>query len=252
MTGKAKKVAVADMKFSGFTKAGLAFLSDLKQNNDREWFRERKQIYETELRAPMEALAHQSAARCRRAGIPLSPKEKNPLTRIYRDIRFSADKTPFHTHVGASLKGLSSVGGTGEVYLQIAPEEGFAAAGFWMPERPFVQAWREQMVSKPELFKSVVTKLKQRNLDWLRYHALKRLPRGFESQAGTALEESLKLQVYVVRKMFTEEELMSSDLVDSVAEFAVAAKPLLEFGWALNHSRSRDMLELDERMAPFR
>src|SRR5665213_2953184 len=121
MASKDKKPAAVDLRFSGFTRTGLAFLSELKQNNDREWFRERKHIYETELRAPMEALAHQSTLRCRRAGIPLSPKEKNPLTRIYRDIRFSSDKTPFHTHVGAALKGLSSVGRVGELYLHISP-----------------------------------------------------------------------------------------------------------------------------------
>jgi uncharacterized protein (TIGR02453 family) len=245
MTTKSKTPSVADLKFSGFTRPGLTFLSELKQNNDREWFRERKHIYETELRAPMEALVHQSAARCRRAGIPLSPKEKNPLTRIYRDIRFSADKTPFHTHVGAALKGLTSVGRIGEVYIHISPEEKFAAAGFWMPERPFLQVWRERMVSKPELFKSVLAKLKRRNLDWLRYHSLKKLPRGFQAQAGSELEDYLKLQVYVVRKTFTEEEVMSGELVDAVAEVAVGAKPLLEFGWSLNHSRKRDILELD-------
>jgi uncharacterized protein (TIGR02453 family) len=245
MTSKSKTPALADLEFSGFTRTGLAFLSELKQHNDREWFRERKHIYETELRAPMEALVQQSVARCRRAGIPLSPKEKNPLTRIYRDIRFSPDKTPFHTHVGAALKGLSSVGRVGEVYIHISPEEKFAAAGFWMPERPFLQVWRERMVSKPELFKSVVAKLKRRNLDWLHYHSLKKLPRGFETQAGSGLEDYLKLQVYVVRKTFTEEEVMSGQLVDAVTEVAVGAKPLLEFGWSLNHSRKRDILELD-------
>jgi uncharacterized protein (DUF2461 family) len=101
------------------------------------------------------------------------------------------------------------------------------------------------MVSKPELFKSVLAKLKRRNLDWLRYHSLKKLPRGFQAQAGSELEDYLKLQVYVVRKTFTEEEVMSGELVDAVAEVAVGAKPLLEFGWSLNHSRKRDILELD-------
>lgn len=245
MTSKSKKTAVTDLKFSGFSRTGLAFLSELKQNNDREWFRERKHIYETELRAPMEALAHESAVRCRRAGLPLALKEKNPLTRIYRDIRFSSDKTPFHTRVGAALKGLSTVGGVGEIYLQISPEEKFAAAGFWMPERTFLQTWRERMVSKPEAFKSVLQKLKRRNLDWLRYHSLKKLPRGFEAQADPELEDYLKLQVYVVRKTFTEEEVMSSDLLETITEFAVGAKPLLEFGWSLNHSKKRDIFELD-------
>lgn len=245
MAIKKRNLAVADPKFLGFTQAGLAFLSDLKQNNQREWFREHKQIYEAELREPMEALVHQSAAGCRRAGVPLFAKEKNPLTRIYRDIRFTPDKTPFHTHVGATLRGLRATAGIGELYLHISPDEKFVAAGFWLPERPFLQLWRERMVSKPDQFKSVLLKLKKRNLNWLHHHSLKKLPRGFESHAGAELADYLKLQVYVVRMVLADEEVLSSGLVDTIVQFAMAAKPLLEFGWSLPYSPKRDILEIE-------
>jgi uncharacterized protein (TIGR02453 family) len=111
----------AAVRFTGIDDLALTFLRDLKQNNDRDWFRERKQVYEEKLKRPVEALVTEAAEAARKRGFPLFPKAKNPLTRIYRDIRFSHDKTPFHTHVGAVLHGPPRMGGYGEIYIHIEP-----------------------------------------------------------------------------------------------------------------------------------
>ena len=91
-------------KFNGFSKAGFDFLRALKKNNDRDWFRERKHVFDETVKRPMELLVQEAAARCRKSGITLYAKDKNPLTRIYRDIRFRSDKRPFNTHLGAGLR----------------------------------------------------------------------------------------------------------------------------------------------------
>ena len=75
--------------FSGFPPEAFRFLAQLKRNNDREWFRERKQQYQEYVHRPMEALVHAVSEKCRAKRIPLYAKEKNPVMRVYRDIRFS-------------------------------------------------------------------------------------------------------------------------------------------------------------------
>lgn len=231
------------MSFAGIDASALQFLRDLKQNNERDWFRERKHIYEDQLKRPIETLVNEASAAARKLGFPLFPKDKNPLTRIYRDIRFSPDKTPFHTYVGAMLRGASGRNRLGELYIHIDADQPFVAAGFWMPERPFLQAWRERMARNPQEFSSVLKALRKENLAWLEGYALKRMPRGFESQAGTEFEEHFKRQVYVVRQSFTVKDIASPALVGRIARFAVAARPLLEYGWALGYKRKRDILD---------
>ena len=97
--------APASIPFTGINRTAFKFLRDLKRHNDRDWFRERKHIYEESLRQPLESLIAQAAAMARKRGFPLFPKRKNPLTRIYRDVRFSSDKSPFHGYLGGVLHG---------------------------------------------------------------------------------------------------------------------------------------------------
>jgi uncharacterized protein (TIGR02453 family) len=244
MTSKDKRPDAAAVPiFSGFPKAGMRFLRDLKRNNDRDWFRERKHIYDESVRAPMESLARLVAAECQRRGFALHAKEGNPITRIYRDIRFSPDKTPFHTHVGTFLKQSHNKTSLGGLYLHISPEMSFVGAGFWMPERPFVQAWRKAMAEDPKRFARVLTALKRHELELMREKPLTRLPRGFEGQAGSPLEDVFKLVSYVVRREIDSDEYSSGEMIHLAAEFGLAAKPLLEYGWGLRYAPQRDILD---------
>ena len=229
--------------FRGVGGKAFQFLRELKKNNDRDWFRERKQIYEEELRRPTEALLRDAAAVVRKRGFPMYPKDKNPLTRNYRDIRFSADKTPFHTHVGGTLRGAREKRAFGELYLHITFDEPFVAAGFWMPERPFLQAWRDRMAREPKEFSQVLRSLQKGGVEWLEGYSLKRMPKGFEAQAGTPLESYFKRQVYIVRERLSERDFNSPAIAERIARFALAAKPLLDYGWRLNYSAKRDILE---------
>lgn len=236
--------------FSGFPKEGIRFLKELKKNNDRDWFRERKHIYEEAVRVPMESLVRAIAASCQARGFALYAKDKNPVMRIYRDIRFSADKSPFHTRVGGSLKQSHSKTSHGEVYIHISPERSFVAAGFWMPERPFVHAWRTAMADDPKQFSRVLAALKKNDLELTRERPLTRLPRGFEAQADSPLAEIFKLISYVVYRPVEPGEYSSEKMVGIGADFALAARPLLEYGWDLNYSPRRDILAETERERP--
>jgi uncharacterized protein (TIGR02453 family) len=231
--------------FEGFPKKGLQFLRDLKENQNRDWFRERKEVYEEFVRLPMERLVAEVAAACRKRAFPLYAKEKHPVTRIYRDIRFSPNKDPFNTHVSAGIKRSAGKVGFGEVYIHVSPETSFLAAGFWMPERPFVNAWRGALDRDPEKFLKVAAHLKKHGLEMNAEKPLVRLPRGYQQHAGTPIEPYLKMISYTVWRPMKPVEYQSPKMVTLVSDFVVVVKPLLEYGWALNCDSARDVL--DER-----
>ncbi len=237
------KVDLKSPSFQGFPAAGLQFLRDLKENNDRDWFRERKDVYDEQVKAPMELLIAELAPECRRRGVPLFAKEKSPVMRIHRDIRFSPDKRPFNSRVGASLRRTQQKDSLGEMYIHISPEESFLAAGFWMPDRPFLHLWRESMAKDPRKFEKVLNLLSKNGLALTTDGKLKRLPRGYEAQAEGKLAEAFRLTSYVVVQNLKPATYHSRKLLDESAGFAAAAKPLLEYGWNLNYSPRRDILD---------
>ena len=124
-------------------KEGIAFLRALARNNDREWFNERKAVYETELKEPMLAIIRQvTDAMTDFAPEHVRPAEKTYF-RIYRDTRFSKDKRPYKDHVAAwwSHQGLGKTSGAG-FYFHVSPKEVTIAAGAYMPEKEQLAAIR--------------------------------------------------------------------------------------------------------------
>jgi uncharacterized protein (TIGR02453 family) len=100
--------------FSGFSPAAIQFLADLAQNNDRAWFQPRKAEFERLLREPMEQMIAALADRLAARGVPLRADPKRSPFRIYRDTRFSRDKSPYKTHLGASFPWTEDAGGPAE------------------------------------------------------------------------------------------------------------------------------------------
>jgi uncharacterized protein (TIGR02453 family) len=117
-----------------FTRKTLAFLRALKRNNRREWFQPRKEEYETHVRAPMVALLERLAVDLRTFAPELIAEPKVSLFRVYRDTRFSGDKTPYKTHVAARfpLRGVPRGEGAG-LYFEIAPGWVWMGGGMYMP-----------------------------------------------------------------------------------------------------------------------
>src|SRR5690349_11435038 len=113
--------------FNGFSKAGMRFLSDLAKHNDRSWFAPRKHVYETELLEPLQALVADASDALRKAKIPIGAVPTRSIFRIYRDVRFSRDKSPYKTNLGAYLAPTS--GGPhespGGIYIHIQPKRSF-------------------------------------------------------------------------------------------------------------------------------
>ena len=235
--GRPKSLTVSDVgRFGGFSPAAIPFLDNLRLNNDRDWFALRKGQYESELKRPMERLVHEVSAGCQARGFVLLPKQPSPVTRIYRDTRFFPEKGPFHHFVGGMLTGKQP---TGEMYIHLAPEGCFTAAGFYMPAPEFLKAVRERIASRPETIQDVVRALRRKQLDLVDEWKLTRMPRGFESFAASEAAEFLKLKCFIARRMLDAEEIASPALVKTLVKFALDVKPLLEWGWSFAAVRPR-------------
>ena len=154
-------MAIATSTFTGFRPEAIDFLADLAANNERDWFNPRKADYERLLKEPIEALVAALAERLAARDIPLRADPKRSIFRIYRDTRFSKDKSPYKTHLGASFPWLeraadgSLVEADGSAhanggYFNFQPGEMYVGGGMWMAEKPRLDAFRRAIVDDPD------------------------------------------------------------------------------------------------------
>ena len=166
---------------SPFTKKTLAFLRALKRHNDRDWFRSRKPQYEQHVRGPMIELLARLAADLPAFAPELISDPRVSLYRIYRDTRFSEDKKPLKTHIGAHFpsKGFPRHEGAG-LYLEIAPAWVWIGGGLYMPSSPDLRTIREHIaVSHRRLHRIVTMPSFRRAVGTLDGEQLSRVPRGY-------------------------------------------------------------------------
>ena len=228
---KAKAATTAGTGFAGFRPAAFAFFRGLRDNNDPNWFKPRKAVYETEVLAPFRALIAAVTAALAEADIPLAGDPARSIFRIYRDVRFSPDKRLYKTHAGAVLTRSGEKRDPGLLYLHLEPGASMMAAGFWHPEPPLLTRLRRAIVSDSDRFVAIAERLDAAGYPISTDEALTRLPRGFEAAKGTPVED------YVCRKSFTADaalrnrDMQSPALVDLIVDFARTLWPLLEWGW---------------------
>jgi uncharacterized protein (TIGR02453 family) len=166
---------------SPFTAKTLSFLRALKRNNDREWFRARKDDYERHVRTPMIELIGRVAADLRATAPELVADPKVSLYRIYRDTRFSEDKTPLKTNAAAVFppRGFPRHEGAG-LYVEIAPGWVWMGGGLYMPPSSSLYAIREQIAAThPKLHRLVTAREFKAVLGELQGDRLTRVPRGY-------------------------------------------------------------------------
>ena len=161
-------MAVATPAFTGFRPEAIQFLADLAANNDRAWFQPRKAEYERLLKEPLEALIATLAERFATRGIPLRADPSKSPFRIYRDVRFSKDKSPYKTNIGASFPWTGEDAGdidgrshTANVhssggYFHLQPGEIYVGGGVWRPEKPWLDAFRRRVVDEPGRIQKLV------------------------------------------------------------------------------------------------
>jgi uncharacterized protein (TIGR02453 family) len=196
-----------------FSNEALRFLRGLKKNNDREWFGERKDVYEKQLKEPMLALIGE----VNEAMAEFSPEH----------IRFSKDKRPYKHHVSAwwARDGLQKTSGGG-FYLQVSSTEVLIAAGVYMPEREQLLAIRRYLVDHHLEFRKIMAGKKLRSLmQETETLSLTRPPKGFAAD-DPAIDLIMCKQWGLSSTLPVERATSPGLLKDVVERFKVAA-PLI-------------------------
>lgn len=218
--------------FPGFRPEAFDFLRQLAQNNERDWFKPRKETFDDEVIWPFRCLIVDVTRQATDLDLPLTGDPKRSIFRIYRDTRFSKNKAPYKTHVGAVLSRAGHRKDSGGVYIHIEPENTFMAAGFWRPETPMLRAWRTHMAEAPALFLEMIRRLDAAGLALdHRQDALKRMPRGFENLADSEIGDYLRWKSFIVVRTVPDEALQTPDFTQSVVQMMQDVLPLLEYGW---------------------
>jgi len=164
-----------------FTPKTLAFLRALKRNNRRDWFQPRKEQYEAVVRAPMIELVERLAVDFADFAPDLVASPRTSLYRIYRDTRFSHDKTPYKVHVAANFphRLLHKHQGAG-CYIEVAPQHVWFGGGMYMPEPSQLHLVREHIAANHRRFRSIVeSPAFRRTFGALGGEQLSRVPVGF-------------------------------------------------------------------------
>jgi uncharacterized protein (TIGR02453 family) len=175
----------------------LKFLRALKRNNRREWFQPRKAQYDAQVRAPMIAIIERLAVDMRDIAPEIVVDPKTAMYRIYRDTRFSENKTPYKTHVAASFpsRGLPKHEGAG-LYFHVAPDGVWVGGGMYAPQTAQLQAVREHIAANVKRLRAIVESPGfRRNIGALEGERLQRVPRGFPKDHEAA--EYLKYRQFL-------------------------------------------------------
>jgi uncharacterized protein (TIGR02453 family) len=181
----------------GFTPETLAFLRGLARNNRRDWFQARKDRYDEVVRAPMAALVERLAVEFRDFAPDLVATPRASMYRIYRDTRFSADKTPLKTHVAAVFphRLLPKHEGAG-LYVEVAPQHVWFGGGMYMPSTSQLHLVREHIAASHRRLRTIVeSPAFRRVFGELTGERLKRVPLGFPKDHPAA--EFLKFRQFL-------------------------------------------------------
>lgn len=218
--------------FPGIRPAGVAFLRQLKQHNERDWFKPRKDTFEDELQWPMRCLVVDAARRADHAGLPLTGDPKKSLFRIYRDTRFSKNKQPYKTHVSAVLSRSGTRKDQGVIYIHIEPDQCFLAAGFHRLDTNYLRPLRQRMVAHPALFFEMKQTLHDRGLQLeTTDDKLKGMPRGHAQDKESDVAAYLRWKSFLVERPVDEADVQVPAFTTQVITFMQEALPLLRYGW---------------------
>jgi uncharacterized protein (TIGR02453 family) len=217
----------ASPRFSAET---LSFLKRLKRNNRREWFNARRDEYEATVRQPMIAIVDRLAVDMRAIAPELLVSPKHSIYRIYRDTRFSENKTPYKTHVAASFWPRDLAKGVGAgMYFHVSPEGVWVGGGMYAPETPQLHAVREQIAANLRRFRSIVeAPAFKRGLDGgLEGERLQRVPRGFPKDHEAA--DYLKYRQFLAGREFPARFATGSGFYKGVLGVFRQVAPLIRF-----------------------
>jgi uncharacterized protein (TIGR02453 family) len=220
-------------EFKGFGKDAIPFLKALGFHQSREWFQENRELFERALREPFGELVETLTERFGALGLGLRGDRKKSMFRITRDVRFAKDKRPYNQHLSAILSPDGSKSSEGVLFVYVGVDRCFAGVAWWQPRPELLQAMRSAIVARPDEFRAMSDALRSNGLVLDDDERLKRLPRGFEQVAEADLGEAVRNRHFVTRHDIDPAGIHGPDFVEELVDFTLRAKPLLDWGRAI-------------------
>ncbi len=207
-------------------KSSLDFLSQLKENNNKPWFDAHKPEYLKELNH-IETFAGALLQELSKTDLIETASGKKSVYRIYRDIRFSKDKTPFKTFWGGSFTRATNER-RGGYYFHIEKGNTFVGGGFWGPNTADLKRIRSEFGHDSESFRTILnSKSFVSTFGTLQGEQLKTAPKGFDTTHEAI--DLLRYKQFLVLKRFTDDEVLSPQFLEQALETFKNMRPFLDY-----------------------
>jgi uncharacterized protein (TIGR02453 family) len=211
----------------GFPAEGIQFMRSLARNNKREWFQPRKPIFDAQVKLPMRQLVEAvNAAMAGFAPEYIADPDK-AIFRIYRDTRFSKDKTPYKDHIAASFPRRGTPEGAG-YYFAVSHKEVAIGGGIWMPAPETLLAIRTHVAEHYQDFRRIVqAKAVKQLFGALQGEQLSRVPKGFDP--GHPAADLLRFKQFLLYVELEPDLATGPELYSEIVKRFRALRPFLEF-----------------------
>ncbi len=214
-----------------FTPRTMDFLRALAANNTRDWFNENKPVYELDVRQPALAFIDSIAPRLAEVSphfLAIAKKSGGSLMRVYRDTRFSRDKTPYKTNIGIQFRHEQGRDAHAPCYyVHIDPQSVFVGAGMWRPDSRALGKIRDYLVEAGPAWVSARDDVTFQSYFSLSGETLKRAPRGYSPDHP--LIEDLKRKDFIAISELSHDDVLDPGFIDTVCERFLAADSYMRF-----------------------
>ena len=200
----------------------ITFLEELKLNNNKEWFNENKERFNS-IYSGVKEFAYEVNESLKNS----DDIEKLKIFRIYRDLRFSKDKTPYKKNIGMAFH-RAKPELRGGYYLEISADESFAAVGFWNPNKDDLLRIRKEIEADGNEFKSIISQKKIKEI-WgeIKGEEVKTSPKGFNADHEHI--DLIKKKQFIFIKKLKEEEILDESFQKKLVSYFISIRPFFDY-----------------------
>jgi uncharacterized protein (TIGR02453 family) len=200
----------------------LSFFKKLEKNNNREWFEINKPEFKR-----IEAEVKHFGQQLKEALEATEHIDRVKLFRVYRDVRFSKDKTPYKTHFGISMHREKPCY-RGGYYVHLKPNKNFSAVGFWDPNKEDLLRIRKELELDPSEFRELMQESDFKNT-WgdLEGEEVKTAPKGFSKEDPNI--DLIRKKMFLFRKKYSDKEVLSPNFLEQLAQDFRTVRPFLDY-----------------------
>ncbi len=205
----------------------LDFLSQLSENNNRDWFAENRYLYDAALDNMRNFIGQLYSKWAEDDPNFANANPKKAMFRIYRDMRFSKSDKPYKEHFGAVLAPEGTKSQKASIYFQLNPKTSFLAAGVWQPNREVLSNIRQEIDYTEDQFDHIIKNLESKGWTLDVTNSLKRPPKEYDK--NHVYIHYLKLKSFVVTKKLTDKEVFHTDFASNISSERELLKDFLDF-----------------------